>query len=178
MPTFHTWKVSAVAALLILLVFQAAGWFLAWAVLVFEAHNKAQMALQRREAPLEQVTISIKLFSEIRIGKKEIRLEGRLYDIKSREIAGDSIQLHLYHDRHEEALLAALGDLVAPRVSAGNNRHLPLQQWLANWLGSPFLVLAVQVLCEPPAAVFQPVFAFLLPFPQYMPTCLAPPPKG
>jgi hypothetical protein len=135
--------------------------------------------MQRRETPLQTLTLSASLLSKIRVGKKEIRHEGRLYDIKNQVVRGDSVMLELYHDRHEEAILDAIGALLAPSGSNPGAAHaLPLQHWLAKCLGAAFL--------PPPAApgigactagFFSPFFHRLLPPAQNEPNGFYPPPE-
>ncbi|HRI59333.1 MAG TPA: hypothetical protein PK228_06410, partial [Saprospiraceae bacterium] len=110
-PSPRHWNICASIALATLLLFQSAGWFLTCGILQLEAKISAHIALNRRETPLQSVTLSRQELSKIRVGKKEIRYEGRLYDIKSRQAAGDSVALTLYHDTHEEAALDMLGSL-------------------------------------------------------------------
>lgn len=140
------WKTGTIAALAALLVFQAAGWFLALGVLQIQAKNTARFAMHQRETPLETVTLAASFLQKIRVGKKEIRLEGRLYDIKNQTFKGDSVALVLYHDKHEEALLDAAGKLLSPSGGSNAAHSLPLQNWLAKWLGSAFLIPSRPVL--------------------------------
>lgn len=162
-------------ALAALLAFQAVGWFLTWSFLHFEIRTIAHAAVQRQETPVKTATIPTALFSKIRVGKKEILLEGRLYDIVSQKIADDSVVLTLYHDQREEAMLDTLGNLLRP---SDNPQHLPLQNWLAKWLGSVFISLRtlLVVLSEP--AFSNQFFSYLLPVAQGKPGCLSPPPKS
>ena len=131
------WKLATAAALLILLLFQSAGWNLTWQMMHWEAKSAAQIALTRRETPLQTLKIARDQLPVLRVDKHEIRYEGSLYDIKSQTLEGDSVTLTLYHDRHEEAVLNALTGLIAP---GGNAESLPLQRWLAQCLGMAFLL--------------------------------------
>jgi len=172
------WKNSAISALATLLLFQAGGWFLASGILQMQAKMAAHATLHRRETPIETVTLAANFLSKIRVGKKEIRLEGRLYDIKSQAINGDSVTLQLYHDRHEEAVLDAVGKLLSPGAGSNAAHSLPLQNWLAKWLGSAFLLPTMtlelpQNLCE----IFSPPFHFLPLLAQNAPGCFSPPPE-
>jgi hypothetical protein len=172
------WKISAVAALAALLLFQAGGWFLASSILQIQAKTVAHFTMLRRETPLETVTLAASFLSKIRVGKKEIRLEGRLYDIKNQTVKGDSVTLQLYHDKHEEAVLDAVGKLLSPGGGSNAAHSLPLQNWLAKWLVSVFLL----PLTEPETRFFtdeffSPSFHFLLLSAQQAPGCFSPPPE-
>ncbi len=52
------------------------------------------------------ITLSINDWKSARIDKKEIRLSGLMYDVRSSQIEGDSIQLVVVRDHKEERLLA------------------------------------------------------------------------
>ena len=163
------------APLAALLLFQAGGWFLASGILQIQAKTVAHFTMQRRETPLETVTLANSFLSKIRVGKKEIRLEGRLYDIKNQTVKGDSVTLQLYHDKHEEAVLDAVGKLLSPGGSK-TAHSLPLQNWLAKWLSSAFLL----TLTEPEVwfftdEFFSPDFHCLPLAAQNAPGCFLPP---
>ena len=178
LPFVRHWKIGAVLAFSALLTFQAAGWFLAWGILQFEAKTAAHIAMYRRETPIETATIPTALLSKIRVGKREIRLEGRLYDIVSQKVIGDSVALRLYHDRHEEAVHDTFLHLLRPGGSAPHAAPTqPLQNWLAQWLGSVFLVPQTPEIATPQAVLFLHRFTCLLPVAQFAPGCFSPPPK-
>lgn len=166
---------GAATALYALLVFQAAGWFLASGMMQFQAKKVAHVAMNLPETPFCTVTIPVELLSKIRVGKKEIRLDGKLYDIKNQTVQGDSVTLRLYHDRHEEAILDALSGLILP--GEGPNAALPLQNWLVRWLGSAFLPPTLTVLNWTPIVFSTHSFACLLPAAQNTPGCFSPPPE-
>ena len=137
----------------------------------FGAHQAARVAMQRRHSPLQTVLLHKSTLEACRVGKHEILIEGRLYDICGSVSEGDSLRLRLYHDRHEEALLLTLGHILSP---AGDGHVL---QWLAQWLGQPFLQPDLQ--CWPALHSHFTVCQFTKDrlSPQSAPGCAAPPPK-
>lgn len=173
---FRYRKFSVVVTFAALLLFHAGGWSLASLILQFQAKSAAHIALHRRETPLETVTLAADFLSKIRVGKKEIRFEGRLYDIKNQTVKGDSVTLQLYHDKHEEAVLDAVGKLLSP--SGGSDAALPLQIWLAKWLVTAFVPPPakpeVQFYC---CEISPSFFAYLLPLAQHAPSDFSPPPE-
>jgi hypothetical protein len=177
LPIIRHWKTVTVSVLAALLVFQAAGWFLACGILQFQAKKVAHIALDLPETPLQTVTIPADLLPKIRVGKKEIRLDGRLFDIKNQTVKGDSIRLTLYHDRREQAVLDALGSLLSLGDGSNTAHSLPLQSWLAKWLGSAFLLPVATALALPMDEFFAHFFACLLPVAQTAPSCFSPPPE-
>lgn len=170
-------KHFATTALVLLVALQAVGWFAASGILQWQAKSAAQRAMHRSATVLHTVTLSLEHLARIRVDKKEIRLEGRLYDIKSQHITGDSAVLQIYHDRKEEALLAAIGQLLRP--GSPDNGALPLQGWLARWLGAVFLPPATMpVLPELSASCMTHTFGCAQPATQYVPGAFAPPPEN
>lgn len=175
MPFSHRhWNTCTAFVLAILLLFQSVGWFLTWGILQLEAKTSAHIAINRRETPLQTLTLPNNVLSKIHVGKKEIRHEGRLYDIKSKKVLGDSVALILYHDRHEEAVLDALGSLIAPGDS---HPSLPLQNWLAQWLGAAFLLPQMALPAIPSKCFLRHCFTSCLPAAQSAPGCFSPPPE-
>lgn len=172
----HLYRRYAAALLVGLLAFQAAGWLVAWHTTHWEARFSAQQALLGKNTPLRHLTLPIAALSALRVGKKEIIYEGRLYDIRSAHSVGDSVRLELYHDRHEEHLYALLGRVIA---SDGEDpAPAPFQIWLAKWLGTVFLVPEGPpvVRATPRVQVPLRLFEYMLQMPQTVPGVLTPPP--
>lgn len=178
MTTPRQWKIGAVSALLSLLVFQAGGWFLAWFALKYEARNSACQAMQRPDAPLRPLTLSVRYFREVSVEEDEIRLENELYDVENQVFIGDSVRLQLYRDRQEESLFGALNRLFAPAGDGTNSCPSPLQYWLAQWLCSAFLAPGGAIAKAPREVATRSGFAFLMSAAQHVPCLHGPPPKG
>jgi hypothetical protein len=135
-PHFHRF---AAALLIGLLAFQGLGWFIAWHTARWEAFFSAQQVLSEENTPVSSVTLPMSLLPALQVGKKEIRYQGRLYDIRSSHLVGDSVRLVLYHDQREEALFNALGSLLSPSRDASSSLPSVLS-WLAKWLSTTFVV--------------------------------------
>lgn len=161
--------------LTLLLVFQAAGWLLVGGMMQFQAKSAAHIAMDLPQTPLINVTLPLNVIQQIRVGKKEIRLNGNLYDIKRQTVSGDSATLILYHDRHEQAVVDALsGILAASPVTAS----LSLHHWLAKWLGAAFLPpLAAPEIRLHHGEFSARFFHCLLPVKQCAQGCFSPPPE-
>lgn len=123
-----------------LIVFQGIGWFMAWKMMHWQARFEAHLILEKSTAPLETVVIAQSLFEKNKLDKHEIRLNGNLYDIRRKTVVGDSVRLELYHDKHEESLLAMLGIHYSKLEKASGNESKPLALWVAQWLGSAFIL--------------------------------------
>jgi len=135
--------------LLALILFQGAGWMLAWQAMQVHAKISAEVAVARPENPSLHLTLSIGLFQRVRVDRKEIRLDGNMYDIRSALFTRDSVHLELYHDKREQALFA----LLEPHISFladYSSTQSPVAAWAAQWLVTPFVVP------EQPMLVFFP----------------------
>lgn len=137
------YKVQAYIAAIVLAAlvsFQSAGWLLAWKGLQLEAVKKAQYAFDGNASNVQQRSFHQDHFKSIQIGRREIIFEGQLYDFRVMEKTGDSITVALYHDRHEQALLSALGHIFKANGTAQHPFDTPASLWLAQWLCTAFLV--------------------------------------
>jgi hypothetical protein len=126
-----------VAVLAALLVFQSLGWFGVWSALHFGARAQAHRAMQTGPANGDlKIILPADSLLKLKVGPREIRFAGRLYDIRSAEKRGDSVALHLYHDHLEERLYAWLGDL----LRSGDDAPSFANHWLAQCIGAAYLV--------------------------------------
>ena len=113
---------------------------MAWQMMHWQARFEAHRVLEKANAPIETMVISTVLFEKAKLDKHEIRLNGNLYDIRSKTVVGDSVRLELFHDKHEESLLAMLGLRFSKLENASGNDSKPLALWVAQWLGSAFIL--------------------------------------
>lgn len=163
--------------LLALLVFQCAGWLVAWHVARHEACWTMRREIFAPETALRHVTLLAAELPRLRVDRHEIRFEGGLYDIRAQVVQGDSVRLTLYHDIREERLYEVLGSLLQPEPSS-SAPHSPLRAWWAQWFGANYLLPespAPPRLLEKPRATH--FFPFLLPVAQEAPECSSPPPE-
>ena len=152
------------------LLFQSVGWLLAWKGLQFGARIEAKQALFQkvnttdgvgedantgngdaktgnedaktgnRDADVSQGTFHKNFIQKIKVGRKEIVLNGQLYDYRILSESSDSVCLALYHDKHEQALLFALGQVFKSGEDSKIPSSTPLALWLSKLLGSDFLL--------------------------------------
>jgi hypothetical protein len=134
--------------LLTLVLLQGMGWFLAWQGVQWQAKIAAHKALFRENTAFVAVTLTQNHFQKIKADKREVRLNGNLYDIRSSSIAGDSIHLVLYHDKREQALYDLLGVHFSQLDNAATGKPNPVSFLVAQWLGAAFL---------PPDAIVLPI---------------------
>lgn len=131
--------------LLALILFQGAGWMLSWQAMRFHAKIGANIAVSSPETPSLHLTLSVSLFKRVRIDRKEIRLDGNMYDIRSARYDSDSVHLELYHDKREQALFALLKPHISFLTDYSPAQTPPLAAWAAQWLVTPFVVPPVPV---------------------------------
>ena len=93
-----------------------------------------------RDADVSQGTFHKDFIQKIKVGRKEIVLNGHLYDYRILSESSDSVRLALYHDKHEQALLSALGQVFKSGENSKIPSSTPLALWLSKWLGSDFLL--------------------------------------
>ncbi len=177
--TFRHHATLFVAFLTTLLAFQAIGWLMAWDVARMEVHSSVQRVLAQNNPPVSSFTLALHDLPAFRVGKKEVRISGHLYDIRSMHPQGDSVRLELYHDRHEEQLFKMLGLMLLQEDNEYSPYH-SIQIWLAKWLGSSFLMPQQPLLPQTTAAVLshRAIFNFLSPAAQAIPGTSYPPPEG
>lgn len=165
----HISRRSAVL-LLGLVLFQGIGWLLAWQILQWEAGYTARERLNRQETDLRTIRVSKDFFQQNRIGEREIRLNGELFDIRSIENLSDTLSMTLYHDQAEEALFDALGSRLNRPSDAASQ---PLTNWLLDSFSLVFIIPAGPVLPEsvPGKTAFTWHFGFdsIAPAPLFIP---------
>jgi hypothetical protein len=94
--------------------------------------------LQDGAIPTNTITLSLTDWKSARIDKKEIRLSGLMYDVRSSKIQGDSIKLVVVRDEKEECLLA-----LGHRFFHQNNQpttHHSTRLAILQFFNIPFLV--------------------------------------
>lgn len=167
------------ALLLVLVLFQCAGWLVAWHIARQEARRLMRFDLESTRTGDRHIVLPTAQLARLRAGKREIRYEGNLYDIRSHVVRGDSSWLTLRHDACEQYLFEALGELLDTGRSPGTAPLSPLRAWWAKWFGAVFLLPDPRpVLVMAPADAKPLLFTYLMPTAQKMPSDWSPPPEG
>jgi hypothetical protein len=78
----------------------------------FIARNEMAQTLRKNEKPYEHIKLTVTEFNKVRINKKEIQLEGRLYDIKKSTTNGEIVSLIVVNDEKEQRIINRIKDLI------------------------------------------------------------------
>ena len=92
---------------------QAGGLMLFLRVQQYAVKMKMAQMIESEEASFEYLALSLDEFEKCRIDRKEILYRGNMYDIKSKEIIGDSIHLTVINDIREKEVIARIKSLAA-----------------------------------------------------------------
>lgn len=181
LPLLRSRKWALLAALLVLLVFQAIGWLVAWDLARTDARRAAAQVLREPKGHTSWRTVSAAALRAAWVGKREFRLDGHLYDLRTILPRGrDSLLVELYHDAREETLVSALDALLHPAwqtAFSGQPRSQPLHLALLKWMSSPFLQPDGLAGLPDRRVWAQPLFSYHLPGSQLALSRQGPPPK-
>jgi hypothetical protein len=163
-------------AICALFLFQAAGWQLAWVAAHTDARKQAFSQIERRKDKLLSLTVHSAELAAMRVGKREIRFQNHLYDIRAEFVCADSTRLEIYPDSLEEALIGTLGALLSPAKNDTNGA--PIHTLLAQWIGLVYLMPKEADLCI--CMVHKQnadAFGFVMPLLADYGSCFSPPPE-
>jgi hypothetical protein len=106
-------KVKAIL-LLVILVINASGFYVYYAVQLQMIHNEMRRALQQKpDKELEILVLTREEFAEARVEEHEVKVDGRMYDIARTRPDGDMIKIFCLHDANEDDLMAFLDEIVS-----------------------------------------------------------------
>ncbi len=120
-------KKAGYLLLWVLLLLQAGGWLLCYEVQRMCAHSEMHHTIHRRNRPTAMLRLSVSVYNSHKVGKDELLLDGKMYDICSKRNVGiDEVLLTVVRDKKEERAIAnkckVMGDKdpdgQMPRVAA------------------------------------------------------------
>ncbi len=76
----------------------------------YAAQLEMQHLLNDEEADFENIILSISDYQNSKVKKDEIAVNGNMYDVKSSEIIGDSINLLVINDKKEKKIVERIND--------------------------------------------------------------------
>jgi hypothetical protein len=100
-------KKAVYLLLCVLLLLQAGGWLLCYEVQRIQAHNEMHHTMYRPNRPTVVLRLSVSAYNSNKVGKDELLLDGRMYDICSKRSVGiDEVLLTVVRDKKEERAIA------------------------------------------------------------------------
>ena len=97
----------------------------------FSVQYKMRLALNESEISFERLILNIDEYRKSRLNSREISYKGNMYDVKSVNITGDSVELLVINDVKEKILLQEIKDFL--QKSNQSKKELPdqLQKFLS-----------------------------------------------
>lgn len=120
------------------MLLQGIGWRLVWMQAQYTARSESRQPEQTAQKEIFKITLHGDDWEKNRVEHKEIRWKGHLYDVKSRQIQGDSVVLLLHHDAKEERLLALLEHILRPPAPFSSMSGHSLELW-RTWMATVYL---------------------------------------
>lgn len=121
------------------MLFQGIGWRLVWMQAQHTARGESRQPERTARKEIFRITLHGDDWEKNRVEDKELRWEGHLYDVKSRQIQGDSVVLLLHHDAKEERLLALLEHILRPPAPFSSVPGPFLELW-RTWMATVYLM--------------------------------------
>jgi hypothetical protein len=118
-------KKTSYIALLIVILMQSGGLLLVYKMKQLKVQFKMMQVLRENHEGFSKLTLTLAEYNQSRIKSHEISWQGRMYDVKSKVITGNSVDLLVIHDEKEENILKKI-KLLAGNTSS-QNRELPQQ---------------------------------------------------
>lgn len=160
--------------LTVLLLLQAGGLLLFYEAEQLYAHHEMQQSLKKCNRSTLLLTVSLDEYREGRIGKDELRLRGKMYDIRSGKVAGDKVVLTVVRDRKEEEALRKIAQIAGGQKTDNNT----IPKSLVELLSFVYLIpepYTIGIVVFPPDVSFTNVNVS---FHSRYPAIVAPPPKS
>lgn len=110
-------------ALLSMLLLQSGGLVLIYKVQQCMVQHEMKSVLNNHETRFQPLTISLSVYKKNIFGN-EIVIDGKLYDVNSIAISGNTVHLQVINDTKEESILEKIKDLIS-----GTTKHnrLPIR---------------------------------------------------
>jgi hypothetical protein len=105
-------KSCLAAVLLLLVILQSGGMMVCYTVQQEMIREEMMEELRREEKDTEILFLLPEEFTACRVAEREIRYNGRMYDIRSVERKGRHLMIKALRDHKEESLLGALQKMI------------------------------------------------------------------
>ncbi len=114
--------------LLLIILLQSGGISLYYKIQQSLAHNQAHHKLHKKNTRFHKLTLTLSEYHHSKVEHDEIRLNGKMYDVKSAKIVGNTVELQVIHDTEEETMFKEIRKFF-DRTNQPNsqfNHHLQL----------------------------------------------------
>ncbi len=113
-------------ALTILLSVQIAGFYLFLAGRLAYLHAQSRVLLRQKPIELlERIELSEPEYRQVRVNEREIKVNGKMYDIGRLERMGGRVIVYAEHDKAEDNLMAFIHEIL--KRAAADDSPLPAQ---------------------------------------------------
>jgi len=132
-------KKSLTAVLLFILLLQGGGFMLLLLLQQNALKDEMHSKMERGEVSLHKIILSHSVYINSLVEKDELLIDGKLFDIQSKEAIGDDISLLVVYDEEEDDLIQEIKKYV--RRNCRHNKSLPessIQLFTMNFIGSSF----------------------------------------
>ncbi len=133
--------------MLIPVFLHAGGLMLLCTLLQLNIQKEAESALLNPETKLTKITLSNAEYQNCKLNNKEIKLNGKLFDIKNAVFNNDQIELLAYEDVHESGIISLIENFFSPE-----NSKKDFPQLVLKLLVSVFTIDQCTIIFEAPAS--------------------------
>ena len=121
---FEAMKKATCLLLLWAILLQAGGILFLCVAAQMSVKFSIQETLTDKRTKLERISISLKDYYRYRVEKNEIKLAGKMYDIKEITFCENHVELLAYHDKKEDGIVCIIKNLICGDES---DNDFPLQ---------------------------------------------------
>ncbi len=122
--------------LFVLLLLQAGGLLVVYELQQVAARWKMHEAMEKFSHPVSVLRMSSAQYKLFKVGGDELRINGKMYDIRSIQFHGDSVTIIAIHDEAESRIVQKVGNILFQLNTDGSN----IARSLADTLSYVYLV--------------------------------------
>lgn len=107
--------------LFVLLLLQAGGLLVVYELQLVSARWKMHQAMEKFSHPVSILRLSSAQYQLCKVGDDELRVNGKMYDIRSIQFQGDSVTIAAIHDEAESKIVQKVGNILFQLNTDGSN---------------------------------------------------------
>ena len=116
---------------------QAGGILFIYKTQQFFVQQEMRQTLNSNKTQFQKITLSLSDYQKNKINAHEISIKGKMYDVKSTHISGDSLELLVVNDSKEENILEKIKEFKQETSGQNHSLHNQLKQLLSLTYLSP-----------------------------------------